>query len=187
MWLIDDDYETNKHKAIENYKNLVAKKEKEIEELNIIKDSLTASLVKQVRSIVLPYMDDMMKEAATQQNLKKKSERKTYEWIKNKLIKELFSESRREYVKLESIITCGYEGYAYGFIFNYNGTKFELYIPVPKKATSENLRYIWYGQYALSYEHSSSCWHHITASYKFENIAKELEEFIVKGENADGQ
>lgn len=180
-----EDYETNTYEAIEKYKNLVKKKEVEIEELEIIKDSLTASLVRQVRSIVLLYMDDMMNEAFYQQNLKKKSERKTYEWIKKRLIEELFNENRRDSVKLESIVSCGYEGYAYNFIFNYKDTKFELCIPVPQKANRKNLVHIWYGKYQLSYEEKPSCWYHITASYKIEDIAKALEEFIVKGENAN--
>jgi len=178
-----EEIEGNRYKAIENYKNLVNKKEAEIEELTTIKNSLTASLIRGVRSLTLPYMEDMMKEAANQQKLKKKSERPTYEWMKKRLIEELFDEKRRKDVKLESIVTCGYEGYAYGFTFDYNGTKFELYIPVPEKATEKNLQYMWYGQYELSYEHKSSVWHHIAKSYKLKDIAKALEEFIVKGEN----
>lgn len=176
------DYETNTYKAIEKYKSLVEKKEAEIEELETIKDSLTASLVRQVRSIVLPYMDDMMKEAANQQNLKKKSERTTYEWMKKRLIEELFDENRRKDVKLESIVTCGYEGYGYNFNFSYKRTKIALFIPVPRKATKTNLWYMYYGKYELSYEHKSSVWHSITSSYKLEDIAKALEEFIEKGD-----
>ena len=175
--------ETNTYKAIEQYKNLVEKKESEIKELEIIKDSLTASLVRQVRSIVLPYMDDMMKEAANQQNLKKKSERTTYEWIKKKLIEELFDEGRRKDVKLENIVTCGYEGYGYSFTFSYHKIKLALFIPVPKRATEKNLKYMYYGQYQLSYEYKPSCWDYIAESYKLEDIAKALEEFIKEKEN----
>ena len=185
MWLMDEDYEANNYKAIEDYKSLVAKKESEIEELTIIKDSLITSLVRRVRSIVLPYMEDMMKEAYNQQNLKKKSERKTYEWMKKRLIDELFDEIRREFVKLEYILGCGYEGYAYKFAFSYKKINFELCIPVPRKASAENLKYMWYGQYQLSYENRPSIWHHITASYKLEDIAKALEELIVEGENTE--
>lgn len=180
-----EDYETNTYEAIEEYKNLVKKKEAEIKELEIIKDSLTDSLLRKVRSIVLPYMGDMMEKAFHQQNLKKKSERSAYEWIKKRLIEDLFDESRRSSVKLENIVSYGYEGYGYNFIFSYNKTKFELFIPEPQKANRKNIKYIWYGQYALSYEHKPSIWHHISASYKLEDIARELEEFLLKGENAD--
>lgn len=170
--------ETNIYKAIKSYKSLIAKKEAEIKELEMIKDSLTDSLVKKVRSIVLLYSSKMLDEVHRQSGNKKKSERPMYEFMKKDLITRLFSEDRQKDVNLESVTGLLYDFCVYFFTFTYKDLKIQLTIPNVKVANKDNLRHMWYGEYQLSYERKSGIWHHITTSYKLEDIAKALEEFL---------
>ena len=173
-----DEEENNIYKSIEDYKKLISKKENEIKELEIIKASLTASMIKQIRSIHTPFLTDMLFAAFKEQHATKKSERKNYEYIKNKLIKECIPEDKQKDVKLTSIVSGGWESYAYNFNFSYKKINFEITIPVPTKATAENIWYISYGKYTVSYQSSACSWEQITASYNLNNIKTTLEEFL---------
>lgn len=185
MMQLDIEESVNIFKSIETYKELIAKKETEIEELETIKDSLTDSLIKRVRSIFIPYSSKMLSETHQQSGNKKKSERPMYEFMKKELITKLFSEDKQKDVKLEGVTGLLYDFCVYYFTFTYKGLKIKLTIPNVKVASKENLHYMWYGQYQLHYERRPSVWHCITSSYKLEDIAKALEEFIEKGENED--
>lgn len=175
--MILDDYEINIFTEIETYKDLIKEQEEEIAKREKIKESLTDSLAKQIRKIELPYSDKMLHNAFFQQSKENKSDRSMYEFIKEDLFKRLFSNVRKG-VKLEKIMQCGYDSYAYSFIFKYEDIIFELSIPNTSAATTKNLRYMWYGKYRLNYEKKPNVWDYIADSYNLDDIAKAIEEFI---------
>ena len=127
----------------------------------------------------------MLDETHRQSGNKKKSERPMYEFMKKDLITKLFSEDRQKDVKLESVTGLLYEYCVYYFTFTYKGLKIKLTIPNVRVANKENLSSMHYGQYYVSYEKSNSLWNGIAASYKLEDIAKAIEEFVVKGEKSN--
>lgn len=177
------DYEqlnTDIYSGIERYKKLIQKQEDEIAEKQIIIDSLTASLVREIRSITIPYSDKMMNAAWNQQRKATKEERRMYEFIEEDLIQRLFEESERDKVKLTNIIPVNYDHCVYNFWFEYNGITFELGIPNVKRANNDNIDHMHYGEYILRYEKSPNFWDSITSSYRLDDIAVAIKEFCEK-------
>ena len=169
-------YEQTLYESIKQYRNLITEQEEEIKKREIIKDSLTSSLVANVKAVVIPYTDKMLQEASRQQGNKKKSEREMYEFVTQDLMNNLFGES--EEVKVDKIICRGYDRNSYGFYFDYKGISFELRVPNVANAYKDNLREMWYGEYQLYYAVHSSYWKCVGHSYKLEEIAKAIQDFV---------
>ena len=162
---------------IETSKTLIKKTQSEIDEKQIIIDSLTDSLVRQVKSVVLPYIGNMLQTAWQEQD---KEEKNTYKFIKKDVIERFFNGDKK--AKLEKIVPCGYEHYEYNFYFTYHKIKFAISIPNVRAANSKNLYHMRYGAYSVLYEHKPSVWHTICTSYKEEDIAKAIQEFVSEKE-----
>ena len=180
MWGINN-YGTSVYTEIERYKKLISKEKEVIEDHQTIVDSLTDSLIREVRNVFIPYSDKMMHEASCQQNNTNKSEKKMFLFMEEDLIERIFDETEREYVSLEKIMRCGYEDYAYCFEFKYNNGKvinFELKIPNVKKARKENIGYMEYGKYRFLYEKKEGYWNTIKESYDLDEIADAIRDFL---------
>ena len=170
---------------IERYQNLIKKEKEIVDDHQTIIDSLTDSLVREVRNVFIPYSDKMMYEASCQQNNTKKSEKKMFLFFEEDLIDRLFYKYKREDVdiKLDHISRYGYGDYAYGFHFKYNDgsheINFEFRIPNVKKANVDNIYYMNYGKYYLLYEKNSGYWNSIKKSYDIDEIAAALDNFLI--------
>ena len=163
---------------IENYKNLIKKQKDEIAEREIIINSLNNSLVRYVKSIIIPYSNKMLYSAWKQQNKENKEDKSMYDFIKKDLIERFFNGDKK--AKLVDIIACGYENYAYNFEFNYYDIKFEIQIPNVVNVTQDSLSLTNYGKYILRYECKPSCWDLIVSSYSEDDIANAIKEFVEK-------
>lgn len=165
--------------AVENniykYLDLIAKQKKEIEEREMVKNSLTDSLVTEIRKLIVPYTGSMLREAWLKQNEKKKADRPMFEFMKNDLIERLFEGKK---VKLDRIIMSGQGGDAYCFYFTCEKVCFEVKIPNLYTINSYNLENMSYGQYGLYFEEHPSVWVHIKYSYHLEDIAEAIDEFL---------
>lgn len=179
-------YETNIFKDIENHRNLIKKQKKEIEERQMIVDSLIESMVHRVKQIVIPYSDKMLHAAWCQQNKPTKRERAMFEFVKDDLLERLFEKDERKEVKFIDIIPLNYDHCVYNFQFKYKCITLELVIPNVSVADTKNVWHMWYGMYVLRYEKKKSVWDHITESYHLDDIAKAIQEFVKeKGDNTN--
>lgn len=169
-------------KDIEYHRELIRKQKKEIEEKQMIVDSLTYSMVHKVKQIITPYSDRMLHAAFCEQNKPTKKERTMFEFVKNDLLERLFDKDERKEVEFANIISLGYDNCVYHFQFKYKGTTFELSVPNVKVADAKNVWHMWYGMYVLRYEEKRSVWDHIKESYELDDIAKAIKEFVEKGE-----
>ena len=161
---------------IKKYLNAIEMQEYEIDQHTLIKKSLTDSLVREVRSLILPYNSNMLDEAWIQQNKKKKAERPMFEFVKNDIFERLNLVKK---AKFDKIVLLGvYKTYGYSFYFTYEKIHFELRIPNVSVANVDNIEHMHYGQYSLHYEDKPSLWRYIDYSYNLDNIAKALDDFI---------
>lgn len=173
-----NEYGTTVFKDIENHRNLIRKQKEEIEEKQMIVDSLMASMVHRVKQIIIPYSNKMLSAAYHQQNKSTKKEREMFEFVKDDLLERLFEKDERKEVKFVGIIPLGYDCCVYNFQFKYKGTVFELVIPNVSAADKENIWNMWYGMYVLRYEKKRSIWDHITESYYLDDIANAIQDFV---------
>ena len=81
-------------------------------------------------------------------------------------------------MRLDDIISCGYEHYAMGFEFLVGGNKIRIEYPCLENITRQNLANANYGKFSLSYEKSPSYWVVIKSSYKEEDIADSIKQFL---------
>ena len=173
-----NDYGTTIFKDIENHRKLIKKQKKEIEERQMIIDSLTNSMVHTIRRIITPYSDKMLHSAWCQQN-KPKEERAMFEFVKNDLLERLFDKDEIkevEFIKIIPLMSSG--NCVYSFQFKYEGITFEVAVPNVQIANDSNVYSMDYGMYVLRYEEKRSIWNHITESYDLDDIAKAIKEFI---------
>lgn len=166
-------FEPTIFEKIEKDRELIKKHQQIVEEEELIIDSLTDSLVRKVKSVVIPYSDSMLHTAWSQQD---KDDKSMYKAIKKDIIERFFNGDKK--AKLEKILPCGYESYAYNFYFTYCGIKFYIGIPNVRAVTKKNMSHANYGAYSLVYEHKNNIWHTITTSYKDEDIAKAIQDFV---------
>jgi len=178
MFFDDYEYEKTPQKKTAEYRALIAKIDAEIAEKELMKESLTDSMIRSVKSISTPFsmLKDVLPAAMKQQHEKLKKDRGTYELVKDKII-ELFFHGDKD-AKLTDITSEGWESYAYWFYVDYKNTTFILKIPDVRVAKPKFLENMNYGMYSVSYQKSSSWSERLACSYKEEDIANAIDEFI---------
>lgn len=172
--------ELTTYKKIDNYREIVKEQREEISKREIIMDSLMASMVKEVKSIVQPYSDKMLHSASWGQTKDSSDEnRKMFKFVTKDLLERLFDDKEeRKNVKFIGISSYGYDSCAYGFYFKYKGINFEVKIPNIRNANKDNLYEIDFGKYQLFYEKKSGIWDHIKSSYDLDDIGKAIKDFV---------
>ena len=181
LWLSDS--QTNCFYTIKATEALRQEIKEDIRKKEMIVKSLTDTLLGLVQSIWLPLSEGILEKAWHQQSEKKKSDRREYEFVKDETINRFFNANKKE-VSLEKIVGCGYDNYAYNLYFKYHKITFQIVCPCPCNITKdEHLTFTDCGKYILRYEDKNGCWNWITSSYKEEDIAKAIEEFVAKKES----
>lgn len=168
MW---EDYGITIMQDIENHKNLVDKQRKELEEKEMIVNSLTKTLAGKVRNVVIPYNEKMLNEAWSNKDGEMRK------FINKDLKERLFVGGK---AKLLSIAPLNYDRCVYYFYYEYKGYKFCLAIPNTKVANEKNLDNLSYGKYSMTYEAKPGFYKSIAKSYDLDDIAKAIEEFLAE-------
>lgn len=163
---------------IKRYRRLIKEHRDKISDLEEIVRSLEESLVREIKTVEIPYSSKMLYKAWGGRD--DENDMRSFIW--EDLLERLFPEKERKNVSFNGIIASGYDGYAYLFQFSFKGISFELAIPDVKKATVENYAHMRYGMYLLSHEKSSSYWVSITESYDLDDISKAIMDFVKEGD-----
>lgn len=174
-------YGITTYRRIDNYKELIKEQKTEIQKRETIIDSLEQSMVREIKSIVIPYSSKMLHIAWCQQHKPTKAERAMFEFVKDDLLERIFEKDEIKKVKFEDIIPLNYEHCVYSFRFKYKGITFEVSIPNVSVASKDNVSSMKYGMYALCYEKKPSYWDSIIESYNMDDIAKVIHDFVEKG------
>lgn len=173
-----DCYEKSPQEKVVEYHSLIEEIDAEIAKKELMKESLMASMIRSVKSITTPFsiFKETLSSAAKQQNEKLKENRADYEFAKGKII-ELFFRGDKT-AKLTRITAEGWESYAYWFYVEYKGINFCIKIPDVKKATENTLKHMNRGMYSVSYQKTPSWTQGLAVSYKEEDIANAIDEFL---------
>ena len=167
---------------------IVNKLKDEIEEKQMIIDSLEDSMVNMMNYFNGLFSEKMLHNAFYQQHKTKKSERPMYEFVKEVIVEKFFPNYNKKDVKIEHITCGGYEGYYYGFELNIKGCKLNIRIPAYEQISKKNMDEVHYGQIALYDTNKDHFLYFIKSSYYTNDIAKAAEEFMKEREkNNDHQ
>ena len=163
---------------IQQQLTLVNKLKDEIGEKQLIIDVLEDSMCDMINSFIGLFNAEMLNTAFNQQHKKKKSERPTFETVREIIAEHFFPSFEINEIKITQIMSGGYEGYYYAFCITARGCKFELRIPAPGNIPKKKMDAVYYGQYALYDAHKEGYINLIKCAYWPESIAKAIEDFM---------
>lgn len=98
-----------------------------------------------------------------------------FKFIQDKIRQDFFNNDKS--AKLDKIICCGYEGYAYEHKIKYKGCVFVIEIPMLNAITTENFYKANRGMIHLGIQEGSFI-DYFAASYSVEEIRKALDKYI---------
>ncbi len=152
---------------------------KRVEKEEYIKALLLEDYINQIRQYITRYdFVDIFPCAQKEVGKKLKKERPHLETIKTFILEDFFSNDKT--FKLQKIVSCGYEGYAWKIEFAGYGKTVFIEIPVKKHLTPENVHYAHDGMFAFGvYE----CEYYMTVlkkSYDIKAMADYIKEWVIK-------
>ena len=80
-------------------------------------------------------------------------------------------------IKIKEIRTCGYEGYCYSILFDYEGQEYCIEIPDTKQISPKNITYAHFGKITL-YRCENSIYTEIEGTYTPEKLKDAFDEHI---------
>lgn len=93
------------------------------------------------------------------------------------ILEHVFEERHRKHANLESIVSCGYEGYAYGFRYSIYGITLEVQFPMYSLADGNNWTNL---MYRCMYEESPHSWSNISYGLMSNPVFAELNKWLDK-------
>lgn len=153
----------------------IAKKE------DYLKDLLLEDYVSKIRRLQTRYdVVDIYSKAQGEIGKKLKKDRPHLETIKHFLMDDFLNNDKK--LKLEKIICCGYEGYAWRFEFKGYGKTSFIEIPIKRKLTPENIEYVHFGMFAFGVYESEHCYSTMKTSYDIKEVAEFIKGYFEKEE-----
>lgn len=157
------------------YEAQIAKVEKE----EYIKRVLLEDYVNQIKGYYTRYDVITIFSAAQKEIGKKlKKERTHLETIKTFLLEDFFNNDKN--FKLQRILSCGYEGYAWKIEFEAYGKTVFLEIPVKSRINSQNVHYANDGMFAFGVYEGEHYMSVLKKSYNIKTMADYIQEWVVK-------
>lgn len=101
----------------------------------------------------------------------------------NSCIKEDFFTNLDVKIKINNIISYGYEGYHWQMDFEINGETYSISVPDKTKINAENLNHAYEGKFAFLHRTSECSISVEFADYHEENMAKYIEEYFTERAN----
>ena len=152
---------------------------KRVEREKYIEALLLEDYVNQIKGHYTRYDVITIFSAAQKEIGKKlKKERPHLETIKTFLLEDFFYNDKN--FKLQRIISCGYEGYAWKIEFTGYGKTVFIEIPVKKNLTPENVHYANDGMFAFGVYEGEYYMSVLKKSYDIKAMADYIQEWVVK-------
>ena len=151
-------------------KNLYEAQVMKAEREAYIKDVLLENYVDKVKSHLSRYdLIDIYSQAQEEIGKKLKKDRPHFETIKSFLMEDFLNNDKS--FKLEKIISCGYENYAWQFEFKRNGKVCYIKVPYMRNLTAEHLEHANYGMYTFGIQESEHFWRMLKGTYEMQELA----------------
>lgn len=126
---------------------------------------------------VIPYITSAIQEIGK----KKKKERENLTFVEYKVHRDFFKGDERFKIKIDNIITGGFEGYYYNLVFSIDGKAYEINIPNRDKLNSKNFFYANEGKFAFFERESGVVSSVIFSEFDEEIFANKIFEYFDKG------
>lgn len=169
-YIYDSSLKDNTLEKIAYAKELYDKQVMKAEREEYIKNVLLENYVNKVKAHRTRYdVIDIFGKAQKEVGNKLKKDRPHFETIKHFLMDDFLGNDKS--FKLEHIISCGYENYAWRFEFRRNDKVCYIEIPIKRSLTSENLGYAHYGMITFGIQESEHYWRMLKGSYEIQEIA----------------
>ncbi len=177
LWSSSNDYEANIIEDIEiaasAYLEQVAKAKREM----YIKDALLVNYVDRIREHISRYdLVNVIALAQKEVGIKLKKDRPNLETLKRWLLEDFLNDDKA--FKIDTIVSCGYEEYAWQINLIGHGKRIYLDIPAVKKISPRNIEYARYGKFGFGVYESTSHMRTLKESYSMKVIADFIKEYF---------
>ena len=175
MWTLEAE-KYNVIKNIEYVKNLYDLQVYKVKNEKYIEDLLLKDYVRAIKENVSRY--DFVDFNAAQKEVKEKAKnkRKNIEFLRNLMIDDFFNND--DNFKITSMMSCGYDNYAWAIEFAGYEKVIRINIPIVKNLTTKNIDYASQGMFCFLVRESNSCWNTLKQSYKIKDIADYIYEYF---------
>jgi hypothetical protein len=169
--------EDKKLKDIEYAKSLYDLQTEKVKQEKYIEQLLLEDYVRKIKQNISRYdLVDLFRTAQDEMNEKLKKNRKNFETLKSWLMDDFLSNDYN--FKLTSIVSCGYENYAWSIEFEGYGKTFRIEIPIMKNLTVENIGHAHDGMFAFVVKESEVSCSTLAASYKINDVSDFIREYF---------
>ena len=156
--------------AIGYSKKLYDEQVNKVKKEEYIKDLLLEDYAQKIRAHHSRYdYIDIFDKAQNEVGKRLKKERPHLETIKHFVLEDFLNNDKT--FKLDKIISCGIEGYAWRLEFKGYGKTIFIEIPIMKHITSKNLEHASYGMFTFGVYESDYCYRVLKQSYEIKAIA----------------
>lgn len=163
---------------IDYAKSLYEEQIKKAEKEEYIKNLLLEDYVNQIKQYFTRYdVIDIFGKAQKEVGKKLKKERPHLETIKQFIMDDFLSNDKN--FKLQKIVSCGYEGYAWQIEFTAYGKTVLIEIPVKKRLTAENVHYANDGMFVFGVYESEHYIRILKKCYGIEAMSDYIREWAV--------
>ena len=169
--------EDKKLKDIEYAKNLYDLQVDKVKQEKYIENLLLEDYVRKIKQNISRYdLVDLFRTAQDEMNEKLKKNRTNFETLKSWIMDDFLSNDKN--FKLTSIVSCGYENYAWSIEFKGYGKTFRIEIPIMKNLTTKNIEYSHKGMFTFVVKESEVSWSTLAASYKIKDVSDFIREYF---------
>lgn len=178
MYDFYDYMEKDPVEEIEYVKGMYDTQVHKVKQEEYMRDLLFAEYVRKVKSHVsrYDYMDGIFKDAQSQIGKKEKKEREDLTMLKG-FIRDDFLSGNTDF-EITRIISGGYESYYWYVEFKFYGLEYYIIIPIMKNINVKNIGSAYNGRFAFGVKESEHYSVVKKMSYKIEDVAEYIKEYL---------
>lgn len=151
-----------------------------LEDAKYIEQLIFSDYIRTIRSFktTWDYCIPMIELAVQEVDKKKKKERENISFIEHKIKETFFEDEKRFDIKINKIISGGYESYHWQMYFVINNIEYAIQIPSREKLTTNNFIFAQEGKFAFIKRISPSCTCVQFTDWSEEGLAKKIKDYF---------
>lgn len=175
-----DGFDENPIIKIEATKDRWNKAKKDLEDAKYIEGLIYNDYIRSIKSYktAWEYRIPTIKSALDELLITDKKKKRPNLDSLNTWIKEDFFPEINVEIKVNKIISYGYESYSWQLNFEVNGETLAICIPHKEKIYAENIEHASYGQFAFMRKTGESSWKVCETKYSEENLAECIKDYF---------
>ncbi len=179
-WEDADNEDIAKVEEITTIKSRWNRAKEDLKDAQYLERLISLDYLKTIKSFrtIWDYRLASIEKAVSEVNNKKKKERENISYVEKSIKEDFFKDYPELDIKINNIITCGYEAYARQFCFKIYSEEYILQIPNRKLITLENLCHTHEGKFVFLKKTSQCSTKVLFEDWTTDGLAKKIKEYL---------